>query len=148
MEPEGSLPHKFPASVLILSQLDQIHTLTSSLLKIHLNIILPSTSGSPKWSLPLRIPQQNPVYAFALHESPISLFSVLHVIPLIFTIHFSYQCVLYAHPSPSSLIFHPHNILRVMPILQLVGTVFFPVCFHVLLSRSKCSLRRPTSGVL
>ena len=49
--------HQCLPPVPILSQLDPVHTPTSYSLKIHLNIILPSPPGSPKWSLSLTFPQ-------------------------------------------------------------------------------------------
>jgi len=50
----------------ILRQIDPVHTPTSNFLKIHLSIILPYTSGSSKWSLSLRVPNENIVYIFDL----------------------------------------------------------------------------------
>ena len=76
MEPEGSLPQsQIPATCPYSGParssphrhipLPEDPT-TSHFPKIHLNIILPSKPGSPKWSLSFRFPHQNPVYASPL----------------------------------------------------------------------------------
>ena len=56
--------YKCPPPVPILSHLNRVQTPTSQFLKIHINIILPSTPGSPQWFPSLRFPYQNPVQAF------------------------------------------------------------------------------------
>ena len=57
--------HKRPPTVPILSQPNPALIPSSHLLKVHPNIILPSTPGSPQRSLPLGFPHQHPV-----HSSP------------------------------------------------------------------------------
>ena len=57
---------KCPPPVPILSQLDPVHTPTSHFLKIHPNIILPSTPGSSKWYFPLSFSHKIPLYAYPI----------------------------------------------------------------------------------
>jgi len=51
----------------------------SKILKIHLNILLPCTSGSSKWFLSVRFPHQNPVrpsLQYVLHDPPFLFFLI------------------------------------------------------------------------
>ena len=78
--------HKRPPPVPILSQPNPVLITKSHLLKVHPNIILPSTPGSPQRSLPLEFPHQHPVH------SP----------PFPHTGHMP-------RPSHSSRFYHPHK---------------------------------------
>jgi hypothetical protein len=76
--------HKCSPPVQILSQIDQFHTPTSHIPKIRINIILLSTLGSPKRSLSLRFPHQNPVYTPVLSSSPcfVNFLNISYLQPL------------------------------------------------------------------
>jgi hypothetical protein len=87
MEPEGSSPYPQLPATCPCPEPTPFPTTLSHFLKIHLNIILPSTPGSPQWSLSPRFPHQNPV-----HNSPLP-----------HTRHMP-------RPSHSSRFYHPHNI--------------------------------------
>ena len=112
--------HKCPPPVPILSQLDPVHTPTSYFLKIHLNIILPSTPGSPKWSLSLTFPHQNPVY----------------VSPLSHTRHMP-------RPTHSSLFYRPNNTGWAVQTIQLLITSFLHSPVTPSLLGPKCSPQHP-----
>jgi len=58
---------KRPPNASTLGQTNPVHTPTSHLLEIHLNIIHPFTPRSPQWSLSLRFPQQDPVHPPPFH---------------------------------------------------------------------------------
>ena len=57
MEPEGSLPRSQVPATCPYPELARSNPYpTSHILKIHLNIVLPPTPGSPKWFLPSGFP--------------------------------------------------------------------------------------------
>src|SRR5215475_10585972 len=68
MEPESSSPYpQVPATCPYPEPTpSRPHDLPTNFLKIHLNIILPSTSWSPQWPLSLRFPHQHPVHTSIL----------------------------------------------------------------------------------
>src|SRR5215469_3884251 len=87
MEPEGSLPYSQVLATRPYPELTPSRPHDSpNFLKIHLNIILPPTSGSPQWPLSLRFPYQHPVHPSLLLHSR-------HM----------------PRPSHSSRFDHPHN---------------------------------------
>ena len=67
-EPKGWLPSSQGPVTAFLNQTNPVHASQSHLLKIHFNIILPSTSGCSTWSLSLRYRYWNPVYLFPVSQ--------------------------------------------------------------------------------
>jgi len=107
--------------VTILSQLDPVRTPTSHFLKTHLVIILPSMPGSPKWSLSLRFPHQNPVDASALPHT---------------------SCYM-PRPSHSCQFYHLNNIGWSVQIIKLLIMQFSPLPCYLVPLRPKYSPQHP-----
>ena len=132
METGGSLPYsQVPATYLYpgparSSLYPQFH-----FLKIHLDIILPSTPGSPKWSLKLRFQQQKSVYGSPL---PIRATFPAHLILLDFItrtilgeVYRSFSCSFcsFLHSLVTSSLLDP-NILH--PVPRQPQPIFLPHC--------------------
>ena len=117
MEPECSLPHLQVLVTLSLSWASSIQSIphTSHFLESHLNIILPTKTGSSKWPLSFRFPHQNPVYT-----SPIP-----------------HKCYM-PRPSHSSRFDHPNNIWwAVQSLSSSICCFFFPFPCYLISLRLK-----------
>ena len=100
--------HKRPPPVPILGQPNPVHIPTSHLLKIHPNIIHPSTPRSPQWSPSLRFPHQDPIQPLS---SPIRATCPAHLILLEFIIIYILQkffCLEYKSLRPYRHLYFHH----------------------------------------
>jgi hypothetical protein len=110
MEPEDPLPHsQVPATCPCPETFRSSPYTTSHFLRLLLDNILPSKPGSPTWSLTLRFPHQNPVYASPLQNA----------------------CYM-PRPSRSSRFYHPNGIWWGVQVIQLLIMHFSPLpCYLV-----------------
>jgi hypothetical protein len=113
--PKVHYPSQVPATCLYPEPAQYSPYPPSHFLKNHLNIILPSTPGSSKWSLSLRFPHQNSAYATLL----------------------PHKCYM-PRPSRSSLFYHPHNSGWGAKIIKLLVVKFYS---HPILNTAVTSLR-------
>ena len=121
MEPHGSLPYSQVPATCPYPEPDRSSPCTYILLpgQIHLNTFLPSTPGSPKWSLSLRFSHQNPVYTSPLPRTSYTFRS-----------------------SHSSRFYHP-NIRWGVQIIQLLIMHLPPLPCYLVPPRPKYSPKHP-----
>ena len=112
--------HKCPPRDPILSHINPVHVPPSYFLKIHLNIMLSSMRGSPKWSLSLRFLHQNPA----------------------FTTPLPHTCYMH-RPSHSSRLDHPNNIWWGVQIIKLLVIKCVPFPCYLVPLRPKYSPQHP-----